>query len=114
VTALLDGAGQFPVRYPGDGRHAEGNLTRQLLALVDGRHVVWIFPISSGKASTPTVLGRFHVYQKDPGYLPDGMYFSSFFYGGYAVHGYNPAPDYPDSHGCLRLPLADAVVATTG
>jgi hypothetical protein len=111
VAALLDGKGRFPVRYPGDGRHAEGWISKQLLALIDGRHVAWIFPISSGKSSTPTILGRFHVYQKDPGYLPDGMYDSSFFYGGYAVHGYDPAPDFPDSHGCLRLPIPDASAA---
>jgi hypothetical protein len=111
VTAVLNGTGGFPVRYPGDGRHAEANLSKQLIALVDRGHVVWIFPISSGKASTPTILGRFHVYMKDPGYLPDGMYYSSFFSGGYAVHGYDPAPDFPDSHGCVRLPIADAIPA---
>jgi hypothetical protein len=32
-------------------------------------------------------------------------------YGGYPVPGYNPAPDYPDGQGCLRLPLADALGA---
>ncbi len=68
-----------------------------------------IYPISSGKPSTPTVLGHFRVYRRTPGYLPDGMYFSSFFYGGYAIHGYNPAPDYPASHGCMRLPIIDAI-----
>ncbi len=109
VNALLDGTGQFPIRYAGDGRHAEGNLSLQLLALADGSHVTWILPISSGKPSTPTVLGRFHVYRRVAGYLPDGMYYSSFFYTGYAIHGYNPAPDYPASHGCMRLPIADAI-----
>jgi hypothetical protein len=111
VTALLNGDGRFQVRYPGDGRHAEANLSKQLLALIDRGRVVWILPISSGKSSTPTILGRFHVYLKTPGYLPDGMYFSSFFSGGYAVHGYDPAPDFPDSHGCVRLPIPDAIAA---
>jgi lipoprotein-anchoring transpeptidase ErfK/SrfK len=37
------------------------------------------------------------------------MYYSSFFIGGYAIHGYNPAPDYPASHGCMRLPIRDAI-----
>jgi hypothetical protein len=111
ASALLSGDGRFPVRYSGDGRHAEANLSKQLLALIDRGRVVWLFPISSGKSSTPTILGRFHVYLKTPGYLPDGMYFSSFFTGGYAVHGYDPAPDFPDSHGCVRLPIPDAVAA---
>ena len=95
VSYLLDGFGEFKVRFPQNGRHAEGNLSLQLLALTDGSHVVAIYPISSGKPSTPTILGNFRVYSKVPGYLPDGMYLSNFFISGYAIHGYNPAPDYP-------------------
>ncbi len=108
LDALLNGSGKFSVRDPGDGKHAEGNLSDQLLALANGSQVYWIFPISSGKPSTPTILGHFHVYSKVPGYLPDGMFDSNFFYTGYAIHGYNPAPDYPASHGCMRLPIVDA------
>jgi hypothetical protein len=111
ISYLLNGWGAFKVRYPTHGRHAEGNLGTQVLALIDGSKVDLIFPISSGKPSTPTVLGDFHVYLRDPGYLPDGMYFSSFFTGGYAIHGYDPAPDYPASHGCMRLPIPDAITA---
>jgi hypothetical protein len=111
ISRLLNGYGAFNIRFPGHGRHAEGNLGKQLLALAVGSKVQYIFPISSGKPSTPTVLGDFRVYRRDPGYLPDGMYFSSFFIGGYAIHGFNPAPDYPASHGCMRLPIADAITA---
>ena len=111
ISYLLNGWGQFKVRFPHQGRHAEGNLSRQLLALIDGAKVELIFPISSGKPSTPTVLGSYRVYSRVPGYLPDGMYYSSFFTGGYAIHGYNPAPDYPASHGCMRLPIQDAIAA---
>ena len=109
VSYLLDGFGKFPIRFPQNGRHAEGNLSLQLLALADGSQVVAIYPISSGKPSTPTILGNFRVYSKVPGYLPDGMYFSNFFISGYAIHGYNPAPDYPASHGCMRVPIQDAI-----
>jgi hypothetical protein len=109
ISWLLDGIGSFTVRHPYRGRHAEANLGTQLLALVNGSRVYRIYPISSGKPSTPTVLGDFQVYSKVPGYLPDGMYYSNFFYGGYAIHGYDPAPDYPASHGCLRLPIVDAI-----
>ncbi len=108
VSYLLNGWGSFPVRYPSHGKHVEGNLSRQLIALIYGKTVYRIYPISSGKPSTPTILGNFRVYQQDPGYLPDGMYYSSFFIGGYAIHGYNPAPDYPASHGCMRVPIVDA------
>jgi L,D-transpeptidase catalytic domain len=109
ISFLLDGFGSFRVRFPGHGRHAEGNLSLQLLALVDGRKVQAIYPISSGKPSTPTILGDFHIYSRVPGYLPDGMYYSNFFIRGYAIHGYDPAPDYPASHGCMRLPISDAI-----
>jgi L,D-transpeptidase catalytic domain len=108
ISFLLDGFGAFRVRFARHGRHAEGNLGLQLLALVDGSQVKAIYPISSGKPSTPTILGDYHVYSKVPGYLPDGMYYSNFFIRGYAIHGYNPAPDYPASHGCMRLPISDA------
>ena len=108
ISYLLDGFGEFKVRFPRHGKHAEGNLSLQLLALADGSHVQAIYPISSGKPSTPTILGDFHVYSKVPGYLPDGMYFSNFFISGYAIHGYNPAPDFPASHGCMRVPIPDA------
>jgi hypothetical protein len=111
VSYLLNGWGEFKVRFPRHGRHAEGNLHLQVLALIDGSKVDMLFPISSGKPSTPTILGDFHVYSRVPGYLPDGMYYSSFFIRGYAIHGYNPAPDYPASHGCMRLPIPDAITA---
>jgi hypothetical protein len=111
VTDLLNGVGSFHVRYPNQGQHAEGDLSDQVLAFTDGADVKLLFPISSGKPSTPTILGNFQVYYKQPDYTPDGMYFSSFFHGGYAIHGYNPAPDYPASHGCMRLPMVDAIPA---
>jgi lipoprotein-anchoring transpeptidase ErfK/SrfK len=36
------------------------------------------------------------------------MVHSSYFIGGYAIHGYVSVPPYNASHGCLRIPLADA------
>ena len=109
IRGLLTGVGTFQVRYPRQGRHVEADLTDQTLALINGSKVYRVYPVSSGKPSTPTVLGTYHVYMRTPGYLPDGMYFSSFFTGGYAIHGYDPSPSYPASHGCLRLPIDDAI-----
>jgi len=111
IDALLSGRGVFHVRFPGHGRHAEGDLGHQLLALIKGNHVYWIFPISSGKPSTPTILGDYQIYDREPGYNSEGMYYSDFFIRGYAIHGYDPAPDYPASHGCIRLPIVDAIPA---
>ena len=111
LTDLLNGVGRFHVRYPSQGQHAEGDLSDQVLAFTDGSKVHWLFPISSGKPSTPTIIGNFQVYYKEPNYTPDGMFYSDFFHGGYAIHGYDPAPDYPASHGCMRLPMVDAIPA---
>ncbi len=111
LNDLMAGKGSFPVRYPTQGRHVEGNLGKQLAALIVGSKPYWIFPISSGKPSTPTILGSFQIYSRVPGYLPDGMYYSDFFIRGYALHGYDPSPDYPASHGCMRLPIQDAIAA---
>jgi hypothetical protein len=101
--------GGFPVRYPNHGKHAEANLSRQVLALINPNgNVYWVLTLSSGKPSTPTVLGSFHVYSQTPGYNAEGMLDSNYFIGGYAIHGYADVPPYAASHGCLRIPIRDA------
>jgi hypothetical protein len=108
MRRIARGKGAFTIRRPGDGRHIEADLTRQVIALVDGGSVRRIYPISSGKPGTPTVLGSFHVYMKARGTNARGMVDSAYFVGGYATHGYPSVPVYPASHGCLRVPIADA------
>jgi peptidoglycan hydrolase-like protein with peptidoglycan-binding domain len=106
---LVRRAGTFHVLYPGDGTHVEANLTQQVLAEINrGGHVRLIYDMSSGKPSTPTVLGRFHVYEKTPGINSEGMVDSNYFIRGYAIHGYAEVPNYAASHGCLRIPIPDA------
>jgi peptidoglycan hydrolase-like protein with peptidoglycan-binding domain len=106
---LARGTGGFPVRYPRDGRHVEADLTRQVLAEIEpGGHVYRIYTTSSGKPSTPTVLGRYQVYLKTPGVNSEGMVDSNYFIRGYAIHGYPEVPTYAASHGCLRVPIPDA------
>ncbi len=102
-------AGAFHVRYRSDGRHVEANLTKQVLAEIEpGGRVRTIYTISSGKPSTPTVIGRFRVYSKTPGTNSHGMVDSNYFIRGYAIHGYAEVPVYAASHGCLRVPIPDA------
>ena len=36
------------------------------------------------------------------------MVHSSYFIRGYAIHGYASVPNYPASHGCLRVPIPNA------
>jgi hypothetical protein len=106
---LAHGAGAFKVRFPKHGHHVEADLSLQVLALIDGSKVQRIYPISSGKPSTPTVLGSYRVYSKTPGTNAKGMVFTSYFHGGYGIHGYAEVPTFAASHGCLRTPVPDAV-----
>jgi len=106
---LQRGAGSFHVRYPQDGRHVEADLTKQVLAEIEpGGRVRAIYTMSSGKPSTPTVIGHFNVYSKTPGENSEGMVDSNYFIRGYAIHGYHEVPTYAASHGCLRVPIPDA------
>lgn len=101
--------GRFVPKYPSHGRHAEGDLRRQVLALINADGSVFrVYHMSSGKPSTPTVRGSFRVQWHRPGTNSHGMVNSSFFYGGYAVHGYPDVPTYPASHGCLRIPIPNS------
>ena len=110
VRRALAGKGAFKPKYPNDGRHVEADLSRQVLALIDRRGKVHrVYHTSSGAPATPTVLGRFKVYRKSPGTNAKGMVHSSYFIRGYAIHGYASVPPYPASHGCLRVPIPDAL-----
>jgi L,D-transpeptidase catalytic domain len=109
MRRIANGGGRFKIRFPSHGRHEEADLSRQVLVLVGAnRKIERIYPISSGKPSTPTVLGSFHVYSKTPGTNAKGMVDSAYFIRGYATHGYPSVPVYAASHGCLRVPIPDA------
>lgn len=109
MRRIARGGGAFRIRFPSHGRHEEADLSRQVLVLIEGGKVRRIYPISSGKPSTPTVIGSFHVYSKTPGTNAKGMVHSAYFIRGYATHGYPSVPVYPASHGCLRVPIPDAL-----
>jgi hypothetical protein len=107
VKRVIAGRGGYRARHPGAGRHVEVPLGKQVLVFADGDRPAAIYPVSSGKSSTPTVTGHFQFIRTEPGYNSHGMYYSFYFYGGYAVHGYESVPDYPASHGCIRTFIAD-------
>lgn len=109
LRRMITGGGRFQVRFPQHGRHVEADLTHQVIALIDDGKVQRIYPTSSGKASTPTILGSYRVYRKSPGTNAKGMVHSSYFIRGYAIHGFASVPTYPASHGCLRVPVPDAL-----
>jgi hypothetical protein len=105
---VFEGRGSFRLKYPKAGKHVEADLSRQVLVLAQGGRPERIYHMSSGKPSTPTVLGSFRFYRKSPGTNSHGMVHSSYFIGGYAIHGYHSVPTYAASHGCLRVPIPNA------
>lgn len=107
VKRVFAGRGGYRVRHPGAGRHLEAPLSKQVLVFADGDRPTQVYPTSSGKFSTPTVTGHYTFHRTEPGFNSHGMYYSWYFYGGYAVHGYESVPNYPASHGCIRTFIAD-------
>jgi len=106
---LLREQGAFKLRYPKAGKHVEFDWSRQVLVLAKGGKPYRTYHTSSGTPATPTVFGTYHFYLKTPGTNAKGMVDSSYFIRGYAIHGYASVPAYPASHGCLRVPIPNAL-----
>ena len=107
VQAAFEGKGGYHVKYPDAGEHAEVPLDKQVLVLTKGDKPFAIYPVSTGKPSTPTITGHYSFYRQEPGYNSEGMYYSFYWHNGYAVHGYAEVPNYAASHGCVRTFIAD-------
>lgn len=101
-----------PAPLPGSGTRIEVHINRQVVLLVEGRTVVRAIHVSTGAAATPTPMGSFRVYRQERQswsvpfrvWLP----WTSYFNRGIAFHGYPEVPTYRASHGCVRIPLAEA------
>jgi L,D-transpeptidase-like protein len=120
VEALRTATAPVPVEK--GYRHVEVDLKRQVLFIVEQNNSIsLVLPISSGsgkwytfqgkteRAVTPR--GRFTVYNKINGWrkAPLGMiYYPCYFKGGWAIHGSKSVPNYPASHGCVRIPIPTA------
>ena len=105
---LLRRQGAFELRHPRAGKHVEFDWSRQVLVLARRGRPYRTYHTSSGTPATPTVFGRFRFYLQTPGTNSKGMVHSSYFIGGYAIHGYASVPNFPASHGCLRVPIPNA------
>jgi len=103
--------GAYKLRYPRSGtggKHVEFDWSRQVLVLAQRGRPYRVYHTSSGAPVTPTVFGSYRFYRQDPGTNSKGMVHSSYFIGGYAIHGYPSVPNFPASHGCLRVPIPSA------
>ena len=98
---------------PTDGaRRIEVNLSAQTLTAYQGEVAIMQTTVSTGKWSTPTVQGTFHIGTKyasqdmygDDYYLP-GVPWVMYFYEGFAIHGAYWHANFgtPTSHGCVNM-----------
>ena len=107
LKSVFADQGGYHVKYPDAGEHAEVPLAKQVLVLIKDGKPFAIYPVSTGKPSTPTITGHYEFYRQEPGYNSEGMYYSFYWHNGYAVHGYHEVPTYAASHGCVRTFIAD-------
>jgi lipoprotein-anchoring transpeptidase ErfK/SrfK len=97
----------------------EVDLRRQVLFVVNHENkILRILTISSGNdkefdsegfvRDAVTPVGRFKVYNKIKGWRKSALgllYYPNYFLSGLAIHGSKFVPPYPDSHGCIRIPM---------
>jgi len=96
----------MPISKGGSGKRAEVLLDRQVALLIKDNVVVRTVAVSSGKPSTPTPPGDYHVYAKIPRWwstpFREWLPWALPFVGGIAFHELADVPAYPASHGCVR------------
>ena len=87
--------------------------SQQVLRAYEGNRVVLQTRISSGRRGRETPNGSFRAQSKSLMHysrLYDNapMPYSVQFAGNYFIHGFSSVPNYPASHGCIRVPLGPA------
>ncbi|KSV63583.1 L,D-transpeptidase family protein [Sinorhizobium sp. Sb3] len=87
---------------------------QQSLVVYDGDAVIATSPVSTGKAGHATPTGIFSILEKRRHHKSNIYsnapmpFMQRLTWSGIALHGSNHVPDYPASHGCVRLPSAFA------
>ena len=108
-----------PLPKFGGNAHAEVDLERQVLFIVNDEGLVThVVPVCTGnersyvdhgevhRAHTPR--GRFKVERKINGVRISSLgflYYPNYIHAGIAIHGSWSMKSYPDSHGCIRIPM---------
>ncbi|MFN6530568.1 L,D-transpeptidase [Nostoc sp. ChiSLP03a] len=95
-----------------DKRWIQIDLSKQRLIAWEGDRVVYGSAISSGKKSTPTLIGTFNIQSKfkttrmrGSGYDVPNVPHAMFYQGNYGIHGayWHKRFGTPVSHGCVNL-----------
>lgn len=120
MWALLSEPIELPLQRHAD--RVEVNLGKQLLYVLEEHEVVYIAPISSGngelyetsrgtRAYAVTPEGEYSFERNIDGARRSflgTLYNPYYFRGGFAVHGSGSVPNYPASHGCVRVTMWDS------
>ena len=111
TQVALVGADRPRPRDRGAGRRVEIHRELGVLLLVEKGQVFRAVHTSTGTGGiTPS--GSFRVYRKEimSWSVPFSVWmpYAAYFVGGIATHQYSDVPEYPASHGCVRLPEGDA------
>ena len=115
---IIPGDGSGPaVAIPSANKWIDVDVTRQRLVAYEGNHAVFSTGVSTGKSSTPTILGRFAIRSKlqsqrmiGPGYDLPNVPWVMYLHGTYAIHGAYWHADFGRavSHGCVNMRIPDA------
>ena len=118
ITPTLIMSDVLPGIPPREGRWIEIDVSEQTLSAWEGDQLFMHTVVSTGKRTTPTVMGDFAVTQKyeqqrliGPDYnlpnVPGVMYFFS----NYAIHGAYWHDDFgtPVSHGCVNMQMDEVM-----
>ncbi len=123
VDRLATAQTPAPLMPDGGATRVEIDLPRQVLFVYKDGDLVKILPISSGSGErycnegdcgiAVTPAGAFRVTWRYPGWRKSDLgrlYKPVYFHdrAGIAVHGYPSVPEYPASHGCVRIPMFTA------
>jgi Sporulation and spore germination/L,D-transpeptidase catalytic domain/Putative peptidoglycan binding domain len=112
VARLKTASAPLPLTRGGSGKRAEILLDRQVALLIKDDRVVRAIAVSTGKPSTPTPPGSYHVYAKITRWwsvpFREWLPWALPFVGGIAFHEFAVVPAYPASHGCVRQAFAVA------
>ena len=112
-----------PPARPGEPDRVEVDITRQILTLILDGEVAGIVPVSTGNGAaylngrgqlvySRTPRGDFKLTHHASGWQCSYIgciYYPWFFTPSYAIHGYPSVPEYPASHGCVRVPTWESI-----
>jgi lipoprotein-anchoring transpeptidase ErfK/SrfK len=110
VCQLLYGAEPAPEGAPAlPAKRVEVDKTQQIMRAYEGDRVILETRVSTGREGAPP-RGRYYAGEKSR------MHYSRLFHdapmpfsvqlsGNFFIHGFSSVPDYPASHGCVRVPL---------